>query len=71
LNAGDGLGNRLVTECIDFARKADYGKMMLWTHSNLEAARHIYVRRGFKRTHVESYHAFGHDLHSEIWELAL
>lgn len=68
---GLGLGNRLVTECIDFARKAGYRKMMLWTHSNLEAARHIYVRKGFTLGKVNSYRAFGHDLDSEIWELVL
>ena len=68
---GLGLGNRLVTECIDFARRVGYRKMMLWTHSNLEAARHIYIRKGFTLVKVESYQAFGQDLDSEIWELPL
>lgn len=68
---GVGLGGRLVDECIDFAREVGYRKITLWTHSNLEAARHIYQLKGFRRVHVESYRAFGQDLENEVWELPL
>jgi DNA-binding MarR family transcriptional regulator/GNAT superfamily N-acetyltransferase len=68
---GLGLGHRLVDECIEFARRAGYRRMMLWTHSNLTAARQIYVGKGFRLVKEESYHSFGHDLVSEYWELKL
>lgn len=70
---GLGLGARLVDECIRFARRAGYRKMMLWTHSVLTAARHIYERRGFELVEEERYRAFGRRefLVSEIWELDL
>ena len=68
---GIGLGGRLVDECIDFARKAGYRKLTLWTHTVLIAAREIYKRRGFVLTGEEHYQAFTKDLVSETWELKL
>jgi GNAT superfamily N-acetyltransferase len=70
---GLGLGARLVDECIRFARRAGYRRMMLWTHSVLTAARRIYEHRGFELVEAERYRAFGRRefLVSEIWELDL
>ena len=68
---GLGIGKRLVDECIRFARDAGYGKMRLWTQSNLLAARHIYARNGFRVIASEPHHSFGYDLVSETWELRL
>ncbi|MCW5650707.1 MAG: MarR family transcriptional regulator [Ramlibacter sp.] len=68
---GLGLGARLTDECIAFARARGYRKMVLWTNSNLTAARDIYARRGFVLTHSEPYHGYGQDLVGETWEMAL
>jgi DNA-binding MarR family transcriptional regulator/GNAT superfamily N-acetyltransferase len=68
---GLGLGGRLTDECIAFARAKGYRKLMLWTNSNLLAARAIYKARGFKLTESEPSHAYEVDLVSEIWELKL
>ena len=68
---GLGLGARLVDECIAFARQAGYRKIVLWTQSELLAARRIYEQRGFRRIAEEAHHSFGRDLVAETWELRL
>ncbi|HEX4205406.1 MAG TPA: bifunctional helix-turn-helix transcriptional regulator/GNAT family N-acetyltransferase [Ktedonobacteraceae bacterium] len=68
---GLGLGTRLVEECIRFARRRGYQKMLLWTNSMLVEARHIYAKTGFKLIAEEAHHSFGHDLVGETWELLL
>jgi DNA-binding MarR family transcriptional regulator/N-acetylglutamate synthase-like GNAT family acetyltransferase len=66
---GLGLGTRLVEECIRFAKRAGYQKMILWTNSILVEARHIYQKFGFQLTESDPHHSFGHDLVGETWEL--
>lgn len=68
---GLGLGARLTDACIAFARARGYRKMVLWTQSNLVAARAIYASRGFVLKHSEDNAAFGQQLVSETWELKL
>lgn len=68
---GLGLGGRLVDECIAFARRAEYRKIVLWTQSELLAARRVYLQRGFKRVGEEAHHSFGRDLVAETWSLTL
>lgn len=68
---GLGLGGRLVDECIAFARAAGYRRMVLWTQSNLTAARAIYASRGFELKASEPNEAFGQKLVSETWERKL
>ncbi len=68
---GLGLGARLVSECTQFARRAGYRKLRLWTQSNLLAARTLYRREGYELIGTEPHHSFGHDLVGEIWEMPL
>ena len=68
---GLGLGTRLVEECIRFARRRGYQKLMLWTNNVLVEARHIYEKTGFRLVAQEAHHSFGHDLVGETWELLL
>lgn len=66
-----GLGTHLVEECIRFARRRRYQKLMLWTNSVLLEAHHIYEETGFQLVAEEAHHSFGHDLIGETWELVL
>lgn len=68
---GRGLGARLVAECIRFARRSGYRSMVLWTQSELAAARRIYEQAGFRCTRRHAHHSFGRDLIAETWRLAL
>jgi GNAT superfamily N-acetyltransferase len=68
---GKGLGARLVEECIRFARKAGYRKIVLWTQSHLDAARAVYRTRGFLRKQSQKHRSFGKRLVAEVWELRL
>ncbi len=68
---GLGLGQRLIEECLGFAREVGYERVRLWTNGNLLAARHLYRKAGFQLIESEPYRAFGHDLVSETWELTL
>src|SRR4051794_19451727 len=68
---GHGLGGRLVDTCVSFARGAGYARLGLWTNHPLEAARRIYVARGFVLTDSRPHRSFGVDLIGQNYELSL
>jgi DNA-binding MarR family transcriptional regulator/GNAT superfamily N-acetyltransferase len=68
---GAGVGTRLVDECLRFARRAGYRRIILWTNDVLVAARRIYERAGFRCDRREPHHSFGHDLVGEYWSREL
>jgi DNA-binding MarR family transcriptional regulator/N-acetylglutamate synthase-like GNAT family acetyltransferase len=69
---GLGIGKRLVEECVRFARQCRYRKLVLWTQSELRAARRIYQQAGFRLAATERHRSWGRDdLAAESWELAL
>ena len=69
---GLGIGKRLVGECVRFARQSGYRKIVLWTQSELPAARHIYQEAGFRLVQEKPHRDWGRDdLVSETWELTL
>jgi DNA-binding MarR family transcriptional regulator/GNAT superfamily N-acetyltransferase len=68
---GQGLGQRLVAECVAFARQCGYRKITLWTQSILVAARRIYQDTGFVLVGTEPHRSFGQSLIGETWELKL
>jgi DNA-binding MarR family transcriptional regulator/N-acetylglutamate synthase-like GNAT family acetyltransferase len=68
---GSGIGGRLVSECVRFARQTGYRKLMLWTQNELGAARRLYQAAGFRLLRKERHSSFGPDSVAETWELAL
>ena len=68
---GIGLGQRLVDECVKFAREAGYKRVTLWTHSVLLAARRAYEKAGFTLTSSEKKRSWGEDVVAEYWDLTL
>lgn len=68
---GQGLGGRLVDECIAFARARGYRTLMLWTNDVLHAARRLYQARGFELGKQQRHRSFGKALVGQTWTLAL
>jgi len=69
---GLGIGRHLVTECVRFARETGYKKIVLWTQTELTAARRLYEDAGFKLAGKKRHSSWGRDnLVAETWELRL
>jgi GNAT superfamily N-acetyltransferase len=69
---GLGIGSRLVARCVRFARRAGYRKIALWTQRDLEAARRLYQKAGFRLTTTRVQDSFGRrGLTLETWDLKL
>jgi predicted N-acetyltransferase YhbS len=64
---GRGIGKRLVSECVQFARQAGYRSIMLLTHHSLLPARGIYAQQGFRLVKRLTRAPHG----DERWSLAL
>ena len=68
---GLGIGSRLVSECVRFARQVGYKKLMLWTQSELLAARRLYEQAGFRLIATKRHRSWGRKLVAETWGLKL
>lgn len=68
---GQGLGLRLVDECMRFARRAGYERVTLWTYDVLADARRTYQRAGFVLVSAQPELRFGRPLVGQRWECDL
>lgn len=68
---GKGAAQKLLQECVSFAKKCGYEKIVLWTQSELVAARKLYAKTGFTLIGTKPHADFGKKLVGEIWEMRL
>lgn len=68
---GRGLGRRLLSACMGFARAAGYRDMVLWTHESHRAACALYAASGWRLTESVPVHSFGVDLVEQSWRIDL
>jgi DNA-binding MarR family transcriptional regulator/GNAT superfamily N-acetyltransferase len=68
---GLGVGRLLVEECVEFARKAGYRRMTLYTVDGLTAAHRIYRALGFEIVRQAAVEMWGHHLVEQEWLLEL
>ncbi|MFW9823610.1 MAG: GNAT family N-acetyltransferase [Candidatus Thorarchaeota archaeon] len=66
-----GVGTKLMHEALSFCQNKGYNRVILGTISELEAARRMYVKNGFKLVNSETHHIWGRELTEEQWELIL
>jgi GNAT superfamily N-acetyltransferase len=59
---GSGLGRKLLSQAIDFARSSGAREVFLWTTDDLDAARHLYTQAGFALAESVSGRRWGADV---------
>ncbi len=68
---GLGLGKRLLTTCMGFAKEVGYQQMQLWTHESHKAACALYLAMGWHLVDSKPVHSFGVDLVEQSWKIRL
>ncbi|MGR3760145.1 GNAT family N-acetyltransferase [Roseobacteraceae bacterium NS-SX3] len=68
---GQGLGKRLLRECMGFARAAGYREMVLNTHESHRAARALYAAFGWQMVSERPVFSYGRDLVEQSWKVLL
>ncbi|WP_179078785.1 GNAT family N-acetyltransferase [Vibrio ostreicida] len=68
---GKGIGSKLLSTAISFAKQAGYSKVQLWTESNLGLALSIYEDLGFKLTSSKVVVLWGSEREEQTYTLEL
>lgn len=68
---GRGLGRKLLSRCLDFARQAGHRKVFLWTFAGLDAARRLYEAEGFTLAEEHRVDQWGNQIIEQKFELHL
>jgi len=64
---GQGVGRRLVEECLRHARARGSERIVLWTRGSLVSARRIYQAAGFELDSDEKGTENGIEIHDQMW----
>jgi GNAT superfamily N-acetyltransferase len=68
---GKGTGSRLINTAISFCRNRGYGKIYLWTFEGLDAARHLYEKKGFRLVEEHRGAQWGIEVNEQRFECCL
>ncbi|GGL09562.1 MarR family transcriptional regulator [Sphaerisporangium melleum] len=68
---GMGIGGRLIEECLAFAKRVGYERIVLMTVDELAEARRLYQRAGFTLDEQHPMKAYGRDLVEQYWSRPL
>jgi DNA-binding MarR family transcriptional regulator/GNAT superfamily N-acetyltransferase len=68
---GRGLGSQLLEKAVSFCKKAGYEGIFLWTVSDLDAARRLYQKAGFKLAEEKEECDWAPWAREQRWELRL
>jgi N-acetylglutamate synthase-like GNAT family acetyltransferase len=68
---GLGTGNMLINKAISFCKQKHYKQVILWTFSELHAARHLYHKLGFQIIDTRKNSNWGEPIVEECWSLNL
>ncbi len=68
---GLGLGKRLLSTCMGFAKAAGFQEMQLWTHESHKAACALYRSTGWQLVDSKPVYSFGVDLVEQSWKIRL
>ncbi|KYG33579.1 GNAT family N-acetyltransferase [Alkalihalobacillus trypoxylicola] len=68
---GKGIGNQLISKAITFATEKNISSIILWTNSELTAARKVYENFGFEIMQSKQSYLSGKHLTEDCWRLDL
>ena len=70
-NQGQGIGNQLLREAIQFCREKGIRRVYLWTFSGLDAARHLYEKHGLRLCEQHEGNEWGKKVTEQMFEVNL
>jgi len=68
---GYGMGRKLLKEALRFSKRQKYKTVFLWTTSELDSARHLYIDVGFRKTNEKRHIIWGKTVTEERYDLHL
>ena len=70
-NQGQGIGNTLIKEAIEFCKRKEFNRVYLWTFGGLDAARHLYEKWGFRLCEQRGGKQWGKTVTEQMFEVIL